>query len=34
MPPDEAADLLSELPQETSTALLRKMEVEEAEDVR
>ena len=34
MPPDEAADLLSELPQETSTALLCKMEVEEAQDVR
>ena len=34
MQPDEAADLLGELPQETSTALLHKMEVDEAQDVR
>jgi len=34
MPPDEAADLLSELPHETSTALLRRMESDEAQDVR
>ena len=34
MQPDEAADLLGELPQETSSALLHKMEVDEAEDVR
>jgi len=34
MPPDEAADLLGELPHETTTALLHKMEVDEAQDVR